>query len=336
VEKMPRRSLIEQLDDAVEALLAEPQARPARVNPRLAPLLRVAGELRDLPREEFKARLKSELEGRKSMASVAEEKSTGVSPIPKGYHTITPYLVAENAPALIEFIKQTFGAVQNFQSIGSAGGIHAEVRLGDSMLMIGGGSPELSWQGESMPTSLHVYVEDADAVYQRALKAGATSVEEPTDQSYGDREAGVKDAAGNFWWIATRQQGGFIPEGLHSVTPFLHPEKAEPVIHFLKRAFEAEEVTRHASPDGVIQHAVVRIGDSALEMGEAHGPYQPMPSMFYLYVPNVDVLYRRALEAGATSISEPTDQAYGDRSAGVKDVFGNQWYIATHIKDVPK
>src|SRR5689334_5301928 len=103
---MPRRSLIEQLDDAVEALLAEPRARLPRVNPRLAPLLRVASELRDLPREEFKARLKSELEGRKSMASVAESiqgKNAGVSPIPKGYHTITPYLVAQDAPALIEF-----------------------------------------------------------------------------------------------------------------------------------------------------------------------------------------------------------------------------------------
>jgi uncharacterized glyoxalase superfamily protein PhnB len=69
-------------------------------------------------------------------------------------------------------------------------------------------------------------------------------------------------------------------------------------------------------------------------MGEAQGPYQPMPTMFYLYVPNCDELYRRALAAGATSISEPKDQPYGDRSGAVKDVFGNQWYIATHFKDV--
>jgi uncharacterized glyoxalase superfamily protein PhnB len=71
-----------------------------------------------------------------------------------------------------------------------------------------------------------------------------------------------------------------------------------------------------------------------MEMGEAHGKYQPMPAMFYLYVPDCDAVYRRALAAGATSISEPKDQSYGDRSAGVKDVFGNQWYIATHIKDM--
>jgi uncharacterized glyoxalase superfamily protein PhnB len=69
-------------------------------------------------------------------------------------------------------------------------------------------------------------------------------------------------------------------------------------------------------------------------MGEAHGKYEPMPAMFYLYVPNVDDVYRRAVAAGASSMQEPKDQPYGDRTAGVKDNFGNTWYIATHIKDV--
>jgi len=119
------------------------------------------------------------------------------------------------------------------------------------------------------------------------------------------------------------------------VQPYLHPLRAEPVINFLKRAFGAEELGRYASPDGVIHHVTIKIGDSHMEMGEAHGKYQPMPAMFYLYVPDCDAVYRRALAAGATSISEPKDQSYGDRSAGVKDVFGNQWYISTHIKDMP-
>ena len=105
------------------------------------------------------------------------------------------------------------------------------------------------------------------------------------------------------------------------------------MISFLRRAFGAEELEKYASPDGVIHHAKIKIGDSMLEMGEAHGPYQPMPSTFYLYVPNVDATYSRALNAGATSTSEPVDQPYGDRSAGVKDVFGNQWYIATQIRE---
>jgi PhnB protein len=107
------------------------------------------------------------------------------------------------------------------------------------------------------------------------------------------------------------------------------------VIDFLKRAFAADEVARYAGPDGTIYHAQVRIGDSVIEMGEAHGPYQPMPTMFYLYVEDADAWYRRALQAGATSISEPADQPYGDRKAGVKDPFDNVWYVATPIKDVP-
>jgi uncharacterized glyoxalase superfamily protein PhnB len=71
-----------------------------------------------------------------------------------------------------------------------------------------------------------------------------------------------------------------------------------------------------------------------VEMGESHGKYAPMSSMFYLYVPDCDAVYRSALAAGASSISEPVDQPYGDRSGAVADAFGNQWYIATHIRDV--
>jgi len=118
------------------------------------------------------------------------------------------------------------------------------------------------------------------------------------------------------------------------VNPYLHPRRAEPLIGFLKRAFEAEEVAKYASPDGVVHHAVIRVGDSVLEMGEAHGKYEPMEAMFYLYVPNMEAVYRQALAAGATSFQEPTDQPYGDRNAGVQDAFGNKWYIATHFEDV--
>jgi len=268
-----------------------------------------------------------------AMEQEQASKKTSKSPIPKGYHTITPYPIAQDAAALIDFLKQTFGAEETFRTIGSAGGIHAEVRVGDSMLMLGGGGPGLSWRGESRPMAFHVYVEDVDTVYRRALDSGAVSIQPPTDQVYGERSGSVEDQAGNYWYIATYKGDRHIPEGLHTVTVYMHPVRAEPVIGFLKRAFGAEELEKYASPDGVVQHAKIRIGDSALEMGEAQGKYQPMPSMFYLYVPDVDATYLRALNAGATSISAPTDQSYGDRSAGVKDVFGNQWYIATHIRE---
>jgi PhnB protein len=266
--------------------------------------------------------------------ALTKQQEPATSPIPEGHHSLTPYLVAQDAPGLIDFVKSAFGAEEDSRSIGSAGGIHAEVRIGDSRLMIGGGGPGLSWRGESYPTALHVYVEDTDAVYQRALKAGGESIDAPKDQPYGERGASVKDQFGNHWYIATFKGEKHIPKGLRTITPYLHPLRAEPVIKFLGRAFGAQELEKYASPDGVIHHAKVRIGDSMLEMGEAHGPYQPMPAMFYLYVPDVDAVYHRALGAGATSIAEPADQPYGDRSAGVKDPFGHQWYLATRIRDV--
>ena len=213
-------------------------------------------------------------------------------------------------------------------------GVHGEVRIGDSMLMMGGGIPGKKFPGTLQPDALHVYVEDADAVCQQAVEAGATLIDEPRDQEYGERSGTVKDLAGNYWYIATAKGESHVPKGLHSVNPYLHPLRAEPLISFLKRAFGAEEVAKYASPDGVVHHAVIRVGDSMVEMGEAHGKYETMPAMFYLYVPNVDDAYRQAVAAGATSFQEPADQLYGDRSAGVRDAFGNTWYIATHIKDV--
>lgn len=263
-----------------------------------------------------------------------QAKTTAGRPIPQGYHTITPYIVVQDAPALIDFTRQVFGAEETFRAIGGAGGVHAEVRIADSVVMIGGGGPGLSWRGESQNTALHVYVENTDAAYERALHAGASSLGEPTDQPYGERGAGVKDPLGNFWYLATWKGEGHVQPGLRAVTPYLHPRRAAPFIEFLKRGLGAEEVARYASPDGVIHHAQIRIGDSAIEMGEAHGPYQPMPSMFYLYVPDADAMYARAMSAGATSVFAPADQPYGDRMGAVKDAFGNQWCFATRIKDV--
>jgi PhnB protein len=265
-----------------------------------------------------------------------EPETPKVSPVPKGYRTLTPYIVAQNADALVDFMKKTFEAEEMFRTTGGAGGLHCEVRLGDSMMMVGGGGPGLAWKGESNPGSFHVYVRDCDAVYERAMQAGASSIQPPADAFYGERAARFTDPQGNNWYLGTRLKGNYKWEGAPDVQPYLHPLRAEPVITFLKRAFGAEELPgRQASPEGMIRHVTLKIGDSHVEMGEAYGPYQPMASMFYLYVLDCDAVYKRALASGATSISEPKDQSYGDRSGGVKDVFGNQWYIATHIKDMP-
>lgn len=125
-----------------------------------------------------------------------------------------------------------------------------------------------------------------------------------------------------------------IPEGQQSVTPYLVVRDAASLITFLKDAFDAEEVIRHARPDGTIMHAQIRIGQSLVMMGEPMGDQQPFPAMLHLYVDAVDDVYQQALQAGATSIMEPSDQFYGDRSGGIADKHGNTWWIATHLEDV--
>ncbi len=480
---MVKRSLSEQFDEAVQAILENPQARVPQRDAKLVPLVKVAAELRGLPRPEFKARLKSDIERRTAMATATEPvtrvrqtltarlrvkgareaiefykeafgavenmrfenefglahvelqignavvflgeeavdydapgpttlggspveielfvedcdaavekavaagaqvvlpahdefygyrvakvgdpfgyrwmivtvreeisveemhrrfepirqemlKKPAVDPVPKGYRTVTPYLVAENGEGLIEFAKNVFGAEERFRGTGGAGGIHCEVRIGDSMAMIGGGKPGQEFRSKPAPAALHVYVENTDAVYQRALAAGGTSISAPVDQEYGERGASVKDPFGNLWYIATAFGEKYVPEGLHNMNPYLHPVRAPRMIEFMKQAFGAQQDAIYQSPDGVVHHARVKIGDATVEMGEAHGTYQPMASMFYMYVKDCDAIYARALRAGATSIAEPKDHPYGDRSGGVRDPFWNQWFIATHIKDV--
>lgn len=125
-----------------------------------------------------------------------------------------------------------------------------------------------------------------------------------------------------------------VPDGYHSVTPYLVVESVPRVIEFLKAAFDAVEMERMADGNGRVMHAQVRIGDSILMMGEAMEGFPPMPASFYLYVPDTDSVYRQAVAAGGVSIMEPADQFYGDRNAGVQDSCGNKWWIGTHIEDV--
>lgn len=125
-----------------------------------------------------------------------------------------------------------------------------------------------------------------------------------------------------------------IPDGYHTVTPYLVVRGVAQVLEFITRAFGATETNRMTGPDGTIGHATARIGDSMVMLGEARGEWKPTEAMLYLYVPDTDAAYQRALAAGATSLMEPADQFYGDRNAGVKDPLGTSWWIATHLEDV--
>jgi uncharacterized glyoxalase superfamily protein PhnB len=125
-----------------------------------------------------------------------------------------------------------------------------------------------------------------------------------------------------------------IPDGYHTVTPYLIVDRAAELIDFTKRAFGAEEMFRMPGPSGAIMHAEIRIGDSVVMLSDASTENPSTSTMIHLYVEDVDAVYQRAVEAGASSLREPENQFYGDRSGGVKDAFGNQWWLATHVEDV--
>lgn len=126
-----------------------------------------------------------------------------------------------------------------------------------------------------------------------------------------------------------------IPVGYHTLTPYLMVKEAQKFMDFLKKAFDAE--IRFVSMHGdSIGHAEIKIGDSMLMLSQANDSHPASPTGLYLYVPDTDAVYKKAIEAGAESVMAPADQFYGDRSGGVKDFAGNYWWIGTHIEDVPE
>jgi uncharacterized glyoxalase superfamily protein PhnB len=123
-----------------------------------------------------------------------------VNPIPAGYHSVTPYLVVADADLLMQFLKSAFGAQEVLAMRGPDGVIHhAEAKVGDSIVMMGRAPADYRPQA----TTLQLYVPDVDVVYGAAMSAGGKSLQEPADQFYGDRRAGVTDPCGNHWYIAT-------------------------------------------------------------------------------------------------------------------------------------
>ena len=126
-----------------------------------------------------------------------------------------------------------------------------------------------------------------------------------------------------------------IPDGYHSVTPMLIADRASGLIEFMKQAFGAQERMLMPGPEaGSVAHAELLIGGSALMVSDSTEQYPPNQNGVHLYVEDVDAVYQKALGAGAKPIMAPMDQFYGDRSATVRDSFGNVWSIATHIEDV--
>ena len=134
-----------------------------------------------------------------------------VKPVPAGFHTVTPYLIVRDAARAIDFYKQAFGATEMFRAADPESGKvrHAEIKIGDSPIMLTDESPQFpDWQSPQSrggtPVHIYLYVENADAVFKRALDAGATQLMPLEDKPYGDRSGAVTDPFGHIWYVATR------------------------------------------------------------------------------------------------------------------------------------
>ena len=244
-----------------------------------------------------------------------------------GFRSVTAGLSVNGSKALVDFMVRAFEARPGEMMQEADGTIqHGEICIGDSLLEISEARP--AWPAK--PCSLHLYVSDTDAVYSRALAAGATSLTAPANAPYGDRAAGVQDPAGNHWFIATRLEGPAIPDGFHSITPYVITRGADDVMAFARAAFDATERLRVPAEAGGVMHAELQLDDSVIEFSDGSDKWPPRPCCLHVYVSDADAAYKKALAAGAKSLYEPMLQPYGDRECGVTDSGGNQWFIATY------
>jgi PhnB protein len=350
---MAKQNLSEKLDSLVEAIVAGRGAVPRSGDNTLAALARVASDLRDLPRADFKTRLRADLERRAAMASRAKA-------APEVRATATPYLSVRRASAAIEFYKRAFGATEITRLIQPDGRIgHAEIDISGARIMLADEFPEVGFSSpESLggsPVHIRLDVSDVDALAGRAVAAGAKVVRPVEDQFYGDRSGQFSDPFGYTWAISTRKESltteemqrrigemsrkqseeevpkgrKFIREGFRSVTPYLVIPKAAELIDFMKTAYGAEERFRINRPGTeIIMHAEVKIGDSMIELAEANEQFPPTPATMILRVDEVDRLYNRAVEAGATPFQPVANQDDRARGGSVRDISGNTWQIS--------
>jgi PhnB protein len=190
-------ALTQRLDRTIDLILARRDATAALADAELAPLAVLANELRSCPSSAFKARLRANLERSRVMSTTLEAPELRID-VREGFTTVTPYLQVREG-GLFDFLAKAFGAVET-SSTGGRHGVHREVRIGDSMLMIGEGGPEGT---ENLSAAFHVYVPDVDAAFARAVAAGATVRRPVADQFYGDRTGTLADPFGHVWSLST-------------------------------------------------------------------------------------------------------------------------------------
>jgi PhnB protein len=266
-------------------------------------------------------------------------------PTRPGFHTVTPYLIVHDVEAYLRFLQQTFGTTEHFRTGGADGGVHVEVRIGDSMVMVGGGEQS---PAEPMPAMLFLYLEDVDAVYHAALAAGATSILEPGPNFGEPRGAGIKDPAGNDWYFAVWHDRPDAPPAYEEphpepdVTPMLTYEDGVRAMDWLAEAFGFQEVTRWLDEEGKLAHGEMTTGNGRIMLATVPDYENPKrhreqcaPARAWsaqpwvidgvlVYVDDVDRHCARAQAAGATLLSAPMDDGPG-RLYRAEDLEGHRW-----------
>jgi PhnB protein len=133
-----------------------------------------------------------------------------VKPIPEGYHSVTPYLIIKGAAQALEFYKQAFGATELFRMEHNGQIGHAEIKIGDSPIMLADEQPEMKYLSPQTlggtPVSIMIYVDDVDTTYKQAIDAGGVEVKAIQDQFYGDRSGTLTDPFGHVWTVATHTE----------------------------------------------------------------------------------------------------------------------------------
>ncbi len=217
---MAKGKLIEQLDEAVEAIVAKPNASIPTSDPRLAAILRIAGELRDLPRADFKNRLKAELAAQsREIESPAPPLAAPVGGTVAGAgvsRSIMPFLYIAGAASAVEFYKRVFGASVLMREEEPSGIVsHAMLKIGETTVMLSDPTSADVQQNDTQglsrtprsyggsPVHLYIYVADADEVVKRAIEAGARVIDQVEDREWGDRCGGIEDPYGHVWWVGT-------------------------------------------------------------------------------------------------------------------------------------
>lgn len=268
-------------------------------------------------------------------------------PTRPGFHTVTPYLIVPELEPYLVFLHKAFGAGEHFRAKGGGGGTHVELRIGDSMLMVGGGEQSPS---KPLSTMLFLYLEDVDRVYHAALAAGGTSLLEPGPNFGEPRGAGIKDPAGNDWYFATWEERTNAPPAYvepetaeqQKVAPMLTYEDGIAAMDWLARAFGFQETTRMIGEDGGLAHGEMTTGSGRIMLAsiplyksprhhrlhcEAARAWSDVPWVIngvLVYVDNVDEHFAHAQRNGATILSAPEDGGPG-RLYRAEDLEGQRW-----------